>query len=161
MIRLLALLRRLRDERDGAAAIEAAFVMPVLAMMSLGSFETANVIARQSELQGAMAEAASVALAAEPTTPSRRDTLKGIIENSVGEGPTVTVDEAFRCGTSTQLVTTTAGCGTTRASSYVKVALTETYTPIWAKYGLGNPLTFRVTRYVLVKQQAQTGGGAA
>jgi Flp pilus assembly protein TadG len=154
MMDLRSHFRRLIADRGGAVAVEAAFVIPMLATMALGSFEISNIIARQSELQGAMAEASSVALAAEPTTQTRREALRTIILQTIGDTTTVTVDEAFRCGSETVMRTSTEACGGTRASSYVKVALADTYRPIWTKYGVGAPLNFRVTRYVMIKQQS-------
>ena len=50
MTRLGALLARLRHDASGAAIVETAVVVPVLAILSLGGFEVSNIVARQSEL---------------------------------------------------------------------------------------------------------------
>ena len=48
----------LRDTR-GAMLIETAIVAPVLVLMSLGAFQVSTMVARQSELQSAVAEASA------------------------------------------------------------------------------------------------------
>ena len=48
-----------RDER-GAMMIETAIVAPVLILMSMGAFQVSQVVARQTELQNAAAEASAI-----------------------------------------------------------------------------------------------------
>ena len=49
------------------------------------------------------------------------------------------------------LVDATSKCTSqTNISTYVKVDLTDTYTPTWSKFGVGKPLTFNITRTVQV-----------
>ena len=144
----------LHDNSCGAVSLETALIAPVLLAMSVGSYETSRVVARQVELQMATAEASSVALASEPTSPTRRATLKAILQTSTGlDQDHVMVDPAYRCGSTTQYVTDATGCGTNLISSYIKIALTDTYTPIWTKFGIGGAVPFNVTRYVMIKQQ--------
>jgi Flp pilus assembly protein TadG len=155
MIRRPVFTRHLLADRKGAVAVETAIITPVLALMALGSFEVSNVIARRNELQGAMSEASSIALASEPTTELRRATVKSIIRTSTGlSDDQVTIDAAYRCGSETQLRTSTSACGSNRISSYVKVVLSDTYSPIWSRYGIGPSMQFRSTRYVMIKQQS-------
>lgn len=144
----------LAGDRNGAVSLETALIAPVLLSMSVGSYEASRIVARQSELQIASAEASSVALASEPTSPSRRATLKGILQTSTGlDQDHVAVDAAYRCGSTTQYATDATGCGTNLISSYVKITLTDTYTPVWTKFGIGNTVPLNVTRYVMIKQQ--------
>jgi Flp pilus assembly protein TadG len=148
-------LRRLLRDKRGTAAIETALVAPVLVLMSLGSFQVSTMVARQAELQSAIAEASAIALAAAPDTEEKRATLRSVIQTSSDLNANhVTVTAMYRCGTTTALVDVNTGCGTDKVSNYVKIVLTDTYTPVWTSYGVGRPLNFSVTRYVLIKQAA-------
>ena len=154
MIRLPALLRRLRDDQHGSMLIETALVAPVLVLMSLGAFQVSMMIARQTELQSAAAEGAAIALAAIPDTTAKRATLKGVIQASTGLASNhVTVTETYRCGNQASYSNNNTSCGSAAVSTYVKIYLTDTYTPAWTRFGVGSPLTFRVTRYVLIDQE--------
>ena len=59
-------IRRLLENEAGAVAIETAIAMPILLLLSLGGFQISSLVARQTELQAAMAEAQAVALATDP-----------------------------------------------------------------------------------------------
>ena len=155
MIGLHSTFRRLFGSVDGVAAIEAALIAPVMVTLALGSFEISNVIARRSELQGTMAEASGIALASEPTSLTRRETLRTIIQESSGlAAEEVVVDAAYRCGSGADYVQTPTSCGSDKVSSYVKIELNATYTPLWTEFGIGEPLEQSLTRYVMIKQQA-------
>ncbi len=148
---ILAGIRSLRRDTRGAMMIETALVTPVLVMMALGSFDASRMFARESELQTAASEAAAIALASKPDTAAKRATLRGIIVSSTGlPNAGVTVDEAFRCGSNTAYVTDSATCGSLTISNYVKIYMTGTYTPQWTQFGIGGPVTFRITRYVMM-----------
>lgn len=154
MIRLRSFCRRLSGSVDGVAAIEAALIAPVMVVLALGSFEISNVIAQRSELQGAMSEASGIALATEPTSEARRGTVKEIIMQSAGlAAENVTVDAAYRCGSGENYVESVATCGSDRVSSYVKIELDSSYTPLWTQFGIGTPIEQSLTRYVMIKQQ--------
>ena len=146
--------RLLRDTR-GTMLIETAIVAPVLVLMSLGAFQVSTMVARQSELQSAAAEASAIALAATPDTDAKRATLKSIIMTSSGlPSNKVTVAAARRCGTNSTF-TNGNTCGTgQKVSTYVRINLTDTYTPAWTSFGLGSPINYNVTRYVMLKQEA-------
>lgn len=149
-----ALFRKLRDETDGAMVIETALVAPVLVLLSLGAFQISGIVARQTELQSAASEASAIALAAEPDTTAKRAALEQVIEASTGLAANkVSVSEAFRCGTSTSYVTNANSCnGSNYMSRFVRINMQDTYTPAWTQFGVGSPITFNVTRYVMVKQ---------
>jgi Flp pilus assembly protein TadG len=135
--------------------IETALVAPMLVLMSIGSFEASQMFARESELQTAASEASSIALASKPDTQAKRNTLREIIKTSTGlSNSNVTVDAAYRCGTSTDYVTTDTGCGTEKVSNFVRIHITDTYTPGWTHVGIGGAVTYRVTRYVMLNQTA-------
>ena len=146
--------RLLRDTR-GTMLIETAIVAPVLVLMSLGAFQVSTMVARQSELQSAAAEASAIALAAMPDTNAKRATLKSVIMASSGlPSNQVTVAQTHRCGTSSSF-TNSNSCGSgLKISTYVRIDLTDTYTPAWTSFGVGSPITYNVTRYVMLKQEA-------
>jgi Flp pilus assembly protein TadG len=154
MSRSRASLRAFWRSSDGAAAVEAAFIVPLLVTLALGSFDVSAVIARRSELLGAMSEASSVALASEPTSASRRETLSQIIQASTDlTAEQVEITAAYRCGSDEEYLTSPATCGADRVSLYVKIVLSDTYTPLWNDFGVGSPIESEVTRHVMIKQQ--------
>ena len=105
-----------------------------------------------------MAEASSVALATEPTSDTRRATLKSILQTSTGLGANnITLVAAYRCGTATAYVDDANSCGTSRVSSFLKVTITDSYSPVWTQFGVGDALAFNITRYVMIKQQTLGG----
>lgn len=146
----LGLLRR--DSR-GAMVIETAIVAPVLLLMSLGAFQVSTLVARQSELDSAAAEGAAIAIASQPNTSAKRTALEQVIETSTGlTGSNVVVSEAYRCNSSTVYVTSASSCTSGVISNFLKIYLTDTYTPTWTEFGVGSPITYRVTRYVQYSQ---------
>lgn len=150
---MIAGLRALRADERGAVAVETAIMAPVLVLMSLGSFQISMIIARQAELQNAVFEASSIALASPPVTETQRATLKSIVMTSTKlPSDKVTVASTYRCGQQSTMKTGSPDCGGDKTSIYVKLELRDTYRPVWSKYGLGNALNFKVNRYVLVKQ---------
>lgn len=153
MSRTAAILRSLRRDEQGAMMIETAIVAPVLVLMSIGAFQVSQVIARQTELQGAMAEASAIAMTALPSTSTQRDALKSVIVSSTGlDSANVTVTEAYRCGSATTFITSANDCSGAKVANYVRIELNDTYTPTWAEWGIGEPINFNVDRYVMVKQ---------
>lgn len=146
---------RLQHESRGTMMIETALVAPMLVLMSIGSFEASQMFARESELQTAASEASSIALASKPDTQAKRNTLRDIIKTSTGlSNSGVTVTDMYRCGTDTAYVASTSTCGTQKVSNFVKIYITDTYTPGWTQVGIGGPVTYRVTRYVMLNQTA-------
>lgn len=137
---------------QGSVAVETAFVAPVLLALAFGGFEASYAVARQTELQSAAAEAAAIVRASPPETAAQRATIKGIIQTSTGlENWQVFVTPIFRCGTSEEYVALETSCESTDAvSEYVYLFIWDTYSPVWAEYGLGDPFTFRVSRTIQV-----------
>ena len=60
----MSMLTRLLSDRAGAMTIETALVAPILLTLSLGGVEAGSMVARQSELQSAAAEALNIVQAA-------------------------------------------------------------------------------------------------
>lgn len=153
MSRATAMFSALRRDERGAMLVETAIVAPVLVLMSLGAFQVSQVIARQTELQGAMAEASAIAMTALPTTTTQRTALKSVIVSSTElTDQQVVVTQAFRCGSATTYVSSADQCVGTKVANYVKIELNDTYTPAWAEWGIGSPIQFNVDRYVMVNQ---------
>lgn len=154
MTGLLALLRRLRRDSDGTMVIETAIVTPVLVLLTLGSYQVSNMVARQTELQSAAAEAVAIALAAAPDTAAKRTVVEQVIERSSGlAADKVSVTAAYRCDDSTSYVTSPDSCSSAKVvSSFVKIDLRDTYKPSWTNFGVGSPINYNVTRYVLYQQ---------
>ena len=144
--------RLLRDQR-GTMVIETAVVAPVLVLMSLGAFQVSTLVARQSELDSAAAEGAAIAIASPPNTSAKLTTLQQVIRTSTGlAASNVVVTAAYRCNSSTAYVTTSTSCTSGVISHFVKIYITDTYTPKWVHFGIGSPITYRVTRYVEYSQ---------
>lgn len=139
-----------RDTR-GSMVIETAIVVPVLVMLSLATFDVSRMFSRQNEIQQAVAEAAQIALAAKPDNSTKRNTIKSIIRTSTGLGAhQVTITNEYRCGAATT-ISATNNCGTTDVvTTYLKIVVTDTYTPVWSDFGIGSGFDYNVTRKVIV-----------
>ena len=147
--RFLTLLRR--DER-GTFAIETVLVIPLLAAMALGTFEVSNVVSRQQELQSAASEAEMIILAAANGTGVSSNDLKTIIKDSVGlTDDQLTLQAQWRCDAEEEKETDPSNCDITKPiSEYVKMTISDTYTPIWTQYGVGSAVDYTVVRTVQV-----------
>lgn len=147
-------IKRLGADSNGVFAIETALVAPLLLLMSLGAFQISMLVARQTELQSALAEAEAIALASDPDTAAERTVLQNVIMTSTGlPMENVTVEDAFRCGDSTSYTALASSCATgTVMSSFVKIRITDTFNPAWTSFGVGSAVQFDQTRYVMYKQ---------
>ena len=149
MLNPFGLLRRLAADQRGTMVVETAIVTPVLVLLSLGTFQVSQLVARQAELDGAAAEGAAIAIASAPDTAAKRTTLQQVIMTSTGlTSNEVTVSAAFRCNSSASYVTDPASCASGVVSNFVKIYVTDTFTPAWTEFGIGSNITYRVTRYV-------------
>ncbi|RPF70335.1 TadE/TadG family type IV pilus assembly protein [Aurantiacibacter spongiae] len=154
------------DER-GSMAIETAIVAPVLLCMALGGFEVSSMVARQTELQSAAAEAAAVVRAVSPETAAERRTVRNIVATSIcgndtpdtsGDAATcgasnqtsVTVTPLVRCGTATSYVASGTDCGAQATYKFIRVDLADRYDPIWTKWGITNGFNYNMSRTVQV-----------
>lgn len=142
---------RIGGDEKGSMAIETAFVAPVLLIMALGGFEVATMVARQTDLQSAAAEAASIVRAVIPETEEQRNTVRDILATSSGlTTDQITVAEIYRCGTTTDYVTVVDSCGGGVQYKFIRVDLTDSYAPIWTKWGVGEGFTYNVSRTVQI-----------
>lgn len=154
-------LARLRTDECGAMLVETALVTPVLVLISLGAYQVSGIVARQTEMESAAAEAGAIALASKPDTPTERSTLAAVISASTGlpvvnagsnASRGVEVAEAFRCSSATTLIADKTACTSGHLSSYVTITISDVYTPPWAQFGVGSPITYRVSRQVMFQQ---------
>ena len=153
MIREAFAVRLLRCKR-GAMAIETALVAPVLALLSIGTFEVGTMVSRQQELQSAASEAEGIILAAAATPGgAASDDIEAIIQESMNlDDEQVELTQRFRCNSEDALISDGSGCDATRPIyRYVRLVLTDTYTPVWVNFGVGGPVDYNVERTVLVR----------
>ena len=131
-------------------ALETALVAPVLMALAVGGFDASQLVARQTELQSAAAEAAAIVRATAPETSAERTTIGNIVATSTGVArANVTVAEIYRCGTATDYVTTDT-CGAGPKSTYIRVTIVDEKTPLWATFGIGGPVAYNVSRTVQI-----------
>lgn len=156
MIGWLSSRHALLSDTEGTTLIETAIVAPVLILLSLGAFQVSGIVARQSELQSAVSEAQAIALAAAPDTVDEITTVQQVIMKSARlPAEQVLLSNIYRCGWKDSYVQQKTSCeATDKVSTYVRIQIRDTYTPIWAQYGMGDPLSFNLVRYVLVGQKA-------
>ena len=146
-------LSQLRHQTRGSVVIETAIVAPILILLSLGTFDAGRMVARQNELQGAAAEAEAIVQAAVPTDSGARDEVRNALLASLNPGnahpsTTVSVAEIYRCTTNADFVTANNCADTAQMSTFIKITLTDRYTPQWTSFGIGAPVNYRVVRMV-------------
>ena len=151
--------RRLRDDKRGSMVIETALLAPVLAILSLGIYETSMIVARQHELQSAANEVEMIAIATNQGAETNVGELKNILKTSLDlTDNDVTVTTRYRCGTESLLRSSTGPCGKGTedtgdddyVSTYIRITITDTYTPVWTGFGIGQDINFRVRRTVQI-----------
>lgn len=139
-----------RDTR-GAVVIETAIVTPLLLLFALGAIDYGTMLARQIELQNAMAEASQIALAAAPTDAAARQTVKEVLQTSTGlTTDQVSIVEKYRCGTTDAYEDDSDVCGTAPYSRFIQIQVVETHTPVWSKITDSKGVDFNIIRMVQV-----------
>ena len=143
---------RVFDNERGAVVIEAAIVAPVLALLGLGAFQVSQAVARQHELQTGADDAASMALAGWKNDLVQVAALKSVLKATLNlTDAQVTITNKYRCGTTAAYVDVKTACAAgSVVATYLRIALTDTYTPTWVQFGLGSPLNYNVTRTVVL-----------
>ena len=151
--RALSLLARLLRDARGTMVIETAIVAPVLVVLSIGGFEVSAMVARQSELQSAAAEAVAIVMAASPTTQTEIDQIEAVVEDSSGI-PEADVDFVmkYRCGTTAMTTTppVAPACDVDTVSTFIVITMVDTHKPVWTQFGFGQPLSYNVERSVQI-----------
>lgn len=155
MTMLASLLRAVARDRRGTMAIETAFVIPILATMCLGGFEVSQLVARNTELQTALAEAAAISLARQPQTQEEIDIIIGVVAVSTGLDPDPDAGEIvmlpkYRCSTG-PLIDSSAACDPDEPiSSYLQLTVKDSYDPMWTEFGIGETVQFSKTRMLQI-----------
>jgi len=152
MLKIRTLLENLSGDSKGTMAIETAFVAPLLIFLSIGSFQVSTMVARQSELQSAAAEAAAIALAKPPESHNDLTVVRDIMKSSTGlTNSDVTVSLKYRCGSATARVDSPGTCASSDPVwTYMRIQLTDTYVPIWTRLGIGSNVELAVDRAVQI-----------
>lgn len=145
------LIGRLAEETTGSMTIEMAAVAPVLVLMSIGTFEVSTMVSRQHELQSAASEGETIALAAAASEQATSvETVEEIIQTSMSlRNDQITVTPQFRCNDDAALVSSESACAVDAVvTSYLKLELSDTYTPVWTQFGIGGSFEYDVERMV-------------
>lgn len=148
-----AIIRHLRRCTKGVMAIESVVVAPVLVLFALGAFQIGTLVSRQQELQSGASDVSAIILAAANGGGASSTDIKEVIKNSLGLADNeVTLLQRYRCGTAPTLTEDGASCAPgTQRYEYVLLELTDTYTPLWAHYGVGSPFTYTVNRTIQIR----------
>jgi Flp pilus assembly protein TadG len=141
---LLPRLRALLADREGLAAIELAFTLPVLTFLSLGAFDVSRMLSTQLDYQQAAAEVASLALARPPQSDTTY--LKDAAMTASGlASDKVTVATSLTCNGTASNSSCTTGQEQAR---YVTVTLNGQYVPLWTHFGVNNTINLTISRKV-------------
>jgi hypothetical protein len=124
----------------------------VLVLMSVGTYQVSQVIARQHELQSGADEAMAISLAGWNDNSTQVSAIKDVLQRSTGvTAANITIDRFYRCGSDTAYVTDKSTCASTQiVSTFLKLKLKDTYTPVWTSFGVGQPINLAVTRMVQI-----------
>lgn len=147
------LLQRIRANVDGMMAIETALVAPVLALLAIGTFEVGTMVSRQQELQSGASEAESIILAASGGTGTDSATMREVIADSLNlPEENVTLEQRFRCDTAEDLVLDASACDASKPIyQFIQLDLDDSYSPVWARYGVGHAFNYNITRTIQVQ----------
>lgn len=136
----------------GTAVIETAVVTPILVLMSLGTYQVSQLVARQQELQAGADQAMSIALGGWNNDNTQIAAMKNVIQRTTGvTASNISITQVYRCGSDSSYVTDKSTCATGKViSGFLKLKLNDTYTPMWTNFGVGAPVSLSVARMVQV-----------
>lgn len=164
---MTTLLRRVRHflrEDRASVLIETAFIAPALVGLTLGGVEVGAMYAKQTQLQQVASNAMEIILTAAPKTVTEGETtiaqVRAYAASATGLTPTtsttptvgqVAVFKRYRCGNNSERQAT-YGCSnsTQTISTFIVIYMRQSYTPVWANYGIGQAMTFNVRRSVQI-----------
>lgn len=135
---------RVRMDERGTAAIELAFTLPILLLLSVGAFDVSMLIAKQIDYQQAAAEVASLALA----RPPQADTayLKTAVATAAGlDESKVTITTSLKCNGVASNSSCTVGQEQAR---FVTLTMQGQYVPVWTHFGIDHTIDMTVTRTI-------------
>ncbi len=152
MIGKLSKFAKIRRNEEGSVVVETAIVLPVLVLMALGGFEASQIIARENELQSAVAEAAAIVLASLPEDQDDLDELELIIEASTGlAADKVRLQKRYRCNADASLTLDVTDCPTGAViSEFVHLNVLDGYRPIWTEFGIGGTVSYDIIRRIQI-----------
>lgn len=131
-----------RDER-GVAAIEMAFVAPVIALVAVTSFSIWQQASRQREMAAALNAGVEYYIGGGTTDSQAHDVAMSAWTNAPGNGQ-VTTARSCRCGVAAMICTSTCADGTPPAV-YVQLTATGTF------QGMTNTSSRSATRVLRVQ----------
>lgn len=133
-------------------AVETAIVVPVLALMGLGTFDVSRLVSKQQDLQSAANEATQIILAAANGSGINSDDLHDILVSSLDlQDDQLTISQLFRCDDAATTTTDATSCNTSKPIyEYVKLEITDSYTPVWTNFGVGQTIDYDVQRTVQI-----------
>ena len=146
----IEILSRLVSDNRGAMLIEMAIVAPVLILLALGGYDVGQLITRQLELQGGVAEAESIVLAANVGAATNTAELATELRNSLSlTGEEVKITILYRCNTAPTLVKSADACNESDViSKDVEIRLQDDYVPLWTSFGISKTFHYNVVRTV-------------
>lgn len=152
MIGRFSKIARMRHDENGSVVVETAIVLPVLVMMALGGYEASRIVARENELQSAVAEAAAIVLATIPEDQEDLDKVEAIIEASTGlPAGKVRLLKKYRCNADDSLEDTIEDCDTgATISEFIHLNVWDTYTPTWTQFGVGTDVQYDIRRRIQI-----------
>lgn len=151
-LRLKARLEALPGDCAGIVAMETALVAPFLILASIGTFEISRMVARQHELQVGATDVEGIVLAVSSGNSTDTTTIKSVLVSSLSlDAANIKVSKVYRCETDETLLDNSSSCPDwDKKSTYVKVELNDTYTPIWRSFGVGGDLQYNFSRTIQI-----------
>lgn len=143
------LFKRFRRDTRGSMLIETAVVAPALMLMCVGGVEVGTMVEKQNRLQAVAEQATEIVMITEADTAAERSDIEEELEEALPSTGTVSVTPKYRCGTGA-MTTAPGTCEEELLSSYIEIVMTDTYTPTWTEFGIGEPFTYNVVRTVQV-----------
>lgn len=145
-----SILCELRRSNEGAVVIETAVATPVLAVLALAAFDLSQIVVRQIELQSCADQGEELALSSSWGADNDVNLIASILSESFNlQDGQIEVKKLFRCDDNETLVEDDAACNEgASVSTYVRITLTDSYTPLWTKFGIGSMHDFNLVRQV-------------
>ncbi len=149
---LRARLGHLTGSGEGSVVIEFAFIAPLLALLGLGTVDVTRMVARRTQVQAAMSEGVQIVLAATPDNDAKLTTLKNVLATTTGVPvANIAITTVYRCGVDVTYVSLPGYCPVTgEIAKYLRVEVTDTFTPLWTGFGIGAPITTKMQRTVQI-----------
>lgn len=140
----------LLGSEEGAVVIETAVATPVLAVLALGTFDVSQIVTRQMDLQSCAHQGEELALASNWGGNNDVNLIASILTESFNlRDDQVEVERLFRCDAEATLTDASTNCAENAVvSTYVRITLTDSYTPLWTKFGVGSTHQFNIVRLV-------------